>query len=71
MKYAGVEYARECYCAASLSNTATLASSAGSCNMLCTGNSKEYCGGSSVLNVYAYNATSVNGNGLSNTGSQS
>ncbi|KAM0794890.1 WSC domain-containing protein [Usnea florida] len=71
MKYAGVEYARECYCAASLPNTATVASSAGSCNMLCTGNSKEYCGGSSVLNVYAYNATSVNGNGVSNTGSQS
>lgn len=64
MKYAGVEYARECYCAASLPSSASLASSAGSCNMLCTGNSKEYCGGSSVLNVYAYNATSVGANGM-------
>ena len=71
MKYAGVEYASECYCASALPKTATMANNAGSCNMLCTGNSKEYCGGSSVLNVYAYNATSVSANGVPATGSQS
>jgi hypothetical protein len=55
--YAGLEYAQECYCAASLPSTATLASS-GSCNMLCKGNGKEYCGGNSLLDVYLYTASS-------------
>lgn len=68
MKYAGLEYAQECFCGSSLPSTATTAST---CNMLCTGNSKEYCGGSSVLNLYAYNATSVSANGMPATGSQS
>lgn len=67
-KNAGVEYTRERYCAPSLPNTATLANSAGSCNKLL---GKEFCGGSSVLNVYAYNATSVGANGVNATGSQS
>ncbi len=51
MKYAGVEYARECYCANSLP-TAAATTSESSCNMLCTGNSKEFCGGSALLNLY-------------------
>ena len=72
MPIAGVEYAKECYCASALPKTATMASGGtGSCNMLCTGNSKEYCGGSSLLNVYAYNATSVSANGTPVTGNQS
>ena len=71
MQFAGVEYAQECYCASALPKTATMASSAGSCNMLCTGNSKEYCGGSNLLNVYAYNASSVSANGTPATGNQS
>ena len=71
MKYAGVDYAQKCYCVASLSDTATVSNSAGSCNKLYTGKSKEYCGGSSVLDVYAYNATSAKLNGELATGSQS
>lgn len=70
MKFAGMEYAEECYCANSLPSTATTAS-AGACNMLCTGNRKEYCGGSGLLNVYEYNATSVGSQGVPATGSQS
>jgi len=51
--YAGVEYAQECYCAASLPTTA-VQTSLSSCNMLCKGNNKEYCGGPSLLDVYMY-----------------
>lgn len=56
--YAGVEYSQECYCSSSLPSTATSVSS-GSCNMLCTGNNKEYCGGSGLLDVYLYKAPST------------
>lgn len=55
--YAGVEYAQECYCGASLPSTA-VQESLGSCNMLCKGNAKEYCGGSLLLDVYLYKAPS-------------
>jgi hypothetical protein len=53
--YAGVEYASQCYCGATLSQTAVV-EPASSCDMLCVGNDKEYCGGSSLLNVYEYQA---------------
>lgn len=49
--YAGVEYASQCYCAAALSQTPVASSS---CNMLCTGNNKEFCGGSGTLTVYQF-----------------
>jgi hypothetical protein len=52
--YAGVEYASQCYCGAALSQTPVASTS---CNMLCTGNNKEFCGGSGTLNVYQYSAT--------------
>ncbi|MCJ1290153.1 hypothetical protein MMC34_001689 [Xylographa carneopallida] len=60
--YAGVEYGQECYCGSSISSTATTASDS-SCNMLCTGNKKEFCGAGSLLNVYFNNPNSVAGNG--------
>jgi hypothetical protein len=53
MVYAGVEYAQECYCASALSQTATTAP-ASSCNMLCKGNNKEFCGAGGLLNLYHY-----------------
>ena len=71
MTVAGVEYAQECYCASGLPSTATAAASLSSCNMPCSGNRKEFCGGSSLLNVYEYNATSVSAQGVPATGSQS
>jgi hypothetical protein len=59
--YAGVEYAQECYCAASLPTTAVLETDTGheTCNMLCKGNDKEYCGAGNLLNVYQYQATTT------------
>ncbi|MCJ1408115.1 hypothetical protein MMC19_002188, partial [Ptychographa xylographoides] len=48
--YAGVEYAQECYCGSSLPTGATTAP-ASSCNMLCKGNNKEFCGAGNLLNV--------------------
>ncbi|KAF8259546.1 copper radical oxidase [Lactarius quietus] len=53
---AGVEYADECYCANSIGSNGAPAP-ASSCNMLCSGNSSEYCGGPLLLNVYNYTGT--------------
>ena len=60
--YAGIEYAQECYCASSLPTTATTAD-ASKCNMLCTGNSKEFCGAASFLNIYKNTPNSVSSAG--------
>lgn len=70
MRVAGVESAQECYCASTLPGSATAASSSG-CDVPCSGNRKEFCGGSGLLNVYEYNATSVSAQGVPATGSQS
>jgi hypothetical protein len=51
--YAYVEYSSQCYCGATLTQTPVI-EPASSCNMLCTGNNKEFCGGSSLLNLYEY-----------------
>ncbi|KAF8263422.1 copper radical oxidase [Lactarius quietus] len=50
---AGVEYADECYCATSIGSTGVPAA-AGDCNMPCSGNGSEFCGGPLRLNVYNY-----------------
>ncbi|TAQ87945.1 hypothetical protein B7494_g3730 [Chlorociboria aeruginascens] len=54
----GVEYGRECYCGNSLAATSSQAAS-GDCNMLCAGNSTEYCGAGNRLNIYVLNGTTV------------
>jgi len=46
---AGVEYGGECFCGNSISNGGAPAAG---CNMLCNGNSSEYCGAGNRLNVY-------------------
>ena len=51
--YAGVEYASQCFCGATLPSTATMAASNNTCSMTCSGNNKEYCGGPGLLDVYA------------------
>ncbi|KAG5977846.1 hypothetical protein E4U55_006494, partial [Claviceps digitariae] len=51
---AGVEYGGECYCGKELSNGARKAPDSSKCNMVCNGNSSEYCGGPGALNVYEY-----------------
>ena len=60
--YAGLEYAQECFCGSSLASTAVTAD-ASSCNMLCTGNSTEFCGSTSILNVYKNTPSSVSSAG--------
>ncbi|KAI8262728.1 hypothetical protein K4K58_000409 [Colletotrichum sp. SAR11_239] len=52
--YAGVEYSSECYCDNQILSTAT--SGQTGCNMLCSGNSTEYCGGGNFINVYKSSA---------------
>ncbi|KJZ73667.1 hypothetical protein HIM_07000 [Hirsutella minnesotensis 3608] len=47
---AGLEYGGECYCGSKIANGAELADDG--CTMPCKGNSSEYCGGGSRLNVY-------------------
>jgi hypothetical protein len=56
--YAGVEYSSQCYCGATFSQTPVV-EPASNCGMLCTGNNKEFCGGSGLLNVYEYQASTV------------
>ena len=60
--YAGVEYGEECYCGSSLPSAAETADM-GSCNMLCTGNSKEFCGAGDLLNIYHNEPNSVSSSG--------
>jgi hypothetical protein len=47
-KYFGLEFSRECYCGQSLPTV-----TADQCNMPCTGNSAEICGGPNALSVYS------------------
>ncbi|KAK1545521.1 WSC domain-containing protein [Colletotrichum paranaense] len=49
---AGVEYSGECFCGSTISNGG--APAVDGCNMLCNGNSSEYCGGPNRLNVYDF-----------------
>ena len=57
----GVEYSGECYCGNTIGAGSALV--AGStpditqCNMACSGNGAEYCGGPNRLNMYASNST--------------
>lgn len=51
---AGLEYADECYCG----NELRLGPS-NNCNMACSGNSAETCGGGNALSVYAVNYQSI------------
>ncbi|XMA20895.1 hypothetical protein WAI453_013686 [Rhynchosporium graminicola] len=60
-KYAGVEYGRECWCGNVLSTAGNNAQSIPSanlsdskCNIKCPGNSSEFCGAGSLMNLYYY-----------------
>lgn len=60
MAYAGLEYARECYCGNTLgsgSQSEVVAEGSSSqCNMVCAGNKQQMCGGPSRLNMYTNRA---------------
>ncbi|KAF4588036.1 hypothetical protein EYR38_009997 [Pleurotus pulmonarius] len=49
---AGIEFARECYCGLAFANGGGASAPAGDCNMVCTGNSSEFCGGPNRLTAY-------------------
>ncbi|KAF9875011.1 WSC domain-containing protein [Colletotrichum karsti] len=49
--YAGLEYGGECWCGDSL-GVGAIPAAAADCSMPCSGNSSEYCGGPSRLNLY-------------------
>lgn len=55
--YAGVEYSSECYCGTTIQSSGQLAADTPTqkCNMPCSGDSSEICGGSDRLNLYQYN----------------
>lgn len=55
--YAGVEYGEECYCGNTIQNSNT-PTSPSACNMPCTGNKTELCGGSNAINLYKANSGS-------------
>ena len=66
--YAGVEYGRECWCG----NTLNVAGNSGStpsknvtdsqCSFTCPGNSTEYCGAGSKLNLYWFDSVKARKN---------
>ena len=53
LPYAGVEYGQECYCAGTLPTAATSVDPA-KCNMLCSGDKREFCGAGGFIGVYHY-----------------
>lgn len=55
-KYAGLEYARECWCADTFGTGSTLVPDT-DCSMSCAGDAYEYCGGGNRLTVYIRNGT--------------
>ncbi|KIM38445.1 hypothetical protein M413DRAFT_30263 [Hebeloma cylindrosporum] len=51
-QYAGVEFSRECYCD-NLIESSGVPAIDGGCNMTCTGNSAEICGGAARISVFS------------------
>ncbi|KAJ4473941.1 WSC domain-containing protein [Lentinula lateritia] len=50
--YAGVEYASECYCDQVLHEVGSQVTAASDCNMPCTGDPSQTCGGPNLIDVY-------------------
>ncbi|KAL7931905.1 WSC domain-containing protein [Trichoderma chlorosporum] len=50
--YFGTEYGRECYCGNVLKEGSQNATNQGDCSFLCAGNSQEFCGAGSRLELY-------------------
>lgn len=56
-KFAGVEYARECWCAQALSSLSEKFPDS-ACDLTCEGDNSTVCGGNLKLSVYALGAAS-------------
>ena len=67
---AGLSYGKTCYCGQSLAATAKVLPLA-QCNMLCTGNRREFCGAYEKLLVYKKDPASVDANGVPNAMNES
>ena len=56
--YFGVEYGAECYCGNAITGGSAVVPGSTpavtGCNMVCSGNATEYCGGSNRINIYTY-----------------
>lgn len=52
---AGVEFARECFCGSSIGSSGIPVTIG--CDMQCTGNANEICGGANRLNIFQYTTT--------------
>ncbi|KAI4226013.1 MAG: hypothetical protein L6R40_008313, partial [Gallowayella cf. fulva] len=64
-QYAGLEFASECYCGKAPSGVAAVDESR--CNLVCSGNNREFCGAKNLLNVYANTPGSVSSDGTAKT----
>ena len=51
-EWVGLEYARECWAASTISSGATNATDSRQCSMACSGNSTEVCGDANFLSLY-------------------
>lgn len=60
--YAGLEYGRECWCAAALNAQAKKLDDK-ECNIQCKGNKGEICGGTLMLTAYKRTSDAVRGRG--------
>ncbi|KAK1994348.1 WSC domain-containing protein [Colletotrichum falcatum] len=49
--YAGLEFGKECFCGSSIQNGGAPIP-AKSCNMACTADKSQYCGGAAAINIY-------------------
>ena len=56
--FAGTEYSAECWCGMSI-EAGGASTPASECNMLCSGDNTQYCGGPNRLNLYAYTTSSL------------
>ncbi|GKT44524.1 WSC domain-containing protein [Colletotrichum spaethianum] len=50
-QYAGLEFGKECFCGSSIQNGGAPIA-AKSCNMACTADKTQYCGGRAAINIY-------------------
>jgi len=58
--FAGTEYGGECYCGNALMNGGGPAVDGNlQCQMTCNGNSSEFCGGPSRLDMYIWNSVNI------------
>ncbi|KAB5547350.1 WSC domain-containing protein [Coniochaeta sp. 2T2.1] len=56
--YWGTEYTRECYCGNNLNGNSALDVDQTKCNLLCKGDTSQYCGGASRFSLYKYDPVS-------------